>query len=221
MLPNTKNPDVDWEGINFSGMDAVFLHQTLKGAKAESGIELDGMATDRFKGYKAKFFSGDIHVPQTIGPVTYIGAPYHIHFGDRFEPRLLIADEKFNCTDAHFPAPRKHMVEIRSPADLKKAERLRAGDWIKVRLILPRAEFVDWPKHRDDVKRSCEELDLKLHGVELREFRRERLPTRDGSEKKPARRSQDPAAAFEVYCKAQGIDKATAAVGRELLKGGL
>ena len=221
MLPNTKSPDEDWSGIYFKGFDAVFLHQTLKGAKAENGMELDGIATNRFKGYKAKFFSGDIHVPQTIGPVTYIGAPYHIHFGDSFEPRLLVADEQFNCEDAHFPAPRKHTVELRSPADLKGVKGLRNGDWIKVRLILPRAEFVDWPKHRDDVKQGCENLDLKLHGVELREFRRERLPTRDGSEKKPTRQGQDPEAALEAYCRAQGIDEATAAVGRELLKGGL
>ena len=218
MLPHTKNPDEDWKDLEFVKSDAIFMHQTFKGAKAENGMALDGLSPKRFEKYRAKIFSGDIHVPQKVGPITYIGSPYHIHFGDKFKPRVLIADTDFNTTEEYYPAPRKHTVEVRDPTELKTLKTLREGDWIKVRVLLRRSEFVDWPKYRDAVRKVCEGLGLDLCGTELRELKRVRLKEDDGEpEQIKEKVRHSPYEVFEQYCRSQNIDHHTHDVGKALL----
>lgn len=218
MLPHTKNPDRDWKDLEFVKSDAIFMHQTFKGARSENGMALDGLSPKRFEKYRAKIFSGDIHVPQKVGPITYIGSPYHIHFGGKFKPRILIADAEFNYEEVHFPAPRKHTVEIRNPDELEAMQSLKENDWIKVRVLLRRSEFVDWPAHRDAVRRVCKQLKLNLCGTELRELRREHLKDDDD---KPIQVREKirclPYEVFEQYCRSQKVDPHTHDVGKTLL----
>ena len=219
MLPNTRNPLKTWKGLELVKSDAIFMHQTFKGALAESGIALDGPSSKPFEKYKAKIFSGDIHVPQQIGPVVYTGAPYHVHFGDKFEPRVLLLDENFNYKAVQYPAPRKYMADIRSPSELKSMEKLRKGDWIKVRVQLPRSEFVDWPKHRDSTKVMCERLGLRVFGVKLQELRRSHLPRTETKGETTSVSTKKPKEVFLEYCRVRGIDQHTSEIGLELLKG--
>lgn len=217
MLPHTKNPDEDWKGLEFVKSDAIFMHQTFKGAKAENGMELDGLSPKRFEKYRAKIFSGDIHVPQKVGPITYIGSPYHIHFGDKFKPRVLIADTDFNVTEVYYPAPRKHTVEVHDPTELKTMENLREGDWIKVRVVLRRSQFVDWSGHRDTVRGICKDLGLNLCGTELRELKREYLKE-EAENPKNIKRGRSSHEIFVAYCREQKIDAHTCDIGEILLK---
>ena len=166
-LPNSKSPDKDLNLLKFEEFDVIFMHQTFAGAISESGYKLDGMSTERFEGLDAKIFSGDIHVPQQLGPITYIGAPYHINFGSQFEPRIFLADKNFNIVDDQYPTIKKHILEIKDPEEIVDVIELRAGDYVKIKLLLRRAEFVDWPKHRDTVKEVCNDAGLIVKGIDL------------------------------------------------------
>src|SRR5882672_7996340 len=63
----------------------VLIHQTLNGAKAESGARLAGLqATPIEAKHPLGCWAGDVHRPQRHGLVTYVGAPYTVRFGDDF-----------------------------------------------------------------------------------------------------------------------------------------
>ncbi len=172
-LPHSRKPGEDWSILsdpNTKNLNAIFMHQTFRGAITESGYELGGISPYRFRRYECPIFSGDIHVPQQLGPITYVGCPYHIRYGDQFEPRVLLLDRKFKTQDIHFPAPRKLMLELNHGKELYKMRReLQSGDKAKVRIYLPRSEFGSWPKHRDRVRKTAKKIDLILHSVILKE----------------------------------------------------
>ena len=68
-----------------------FFHETFRGTRYENGQVADGEHfTDPHFGTVC--FSGDIHMPQQVGDVIYIGSPYHTRFGDRFDPRGILLD---------------------------------------------------------------------------------------------------------------------------------
>ncbi len=173
-LPHTQNPGEDWSILNRSEMklvDVIFMHQTFRGSVSESGRVLEGISSRRFQRFGCPIFSGDIHVPQQLGPITYIGCPYHIHYGDKFEPRVLLLNRKFETQDVQFPAPRKFMLDLSHGRELREIRReFRSGDRAKVRIHLPRSGFVHWPKHRDLVRKIAKKIGLQLHSVILKEY---------------------------------------------------
>ena len=147
----------------------AFIHQTVSGAISESGQRLDGFPLKPMKQLRCPVYGGDIHKPQTIGPVTYIGPPYHIKFGDNFIPRYLLFDtEKGTHKELHFDCPRKWMLTIRDPEELLKDKRIRAGDQVKVRLEMTREEIVEWKVKKDLINRTLEKLEVESYGIELR-----------------------------------------------------
>ncbi len=173
-LPHSRKPGEDWGILSTpeaNNLDAIFMHQTFRGAITESGYELGGISSKRFERFGCPILSGDIHVPQQLGPITYVGCPYHIRYGDTFEPRVLLLDSKFETKDVHFPSPRKLMLDLNHWNELKKMRsKLQSGDKAKVRIHLPRNEFGNWPKHRDLVRYHAKKIGLILHSVTLKEL---------------------------------------------------
>ncbi len=171
-LPHSRKPGEDWGILNkpeTSNLDAIFMHQTFRGAITESGYELGGISSKRFERFGCPIFSGDIHVQQQLGPITNVGCPYHIRYGDQFEPRVLLLNRKFETQDVHFPAPRKLMLDIDPYSDIPKLMKNHDGDKVKVRIHLARDQFDSWPVYRDLVRETARNMGLKLHSIILKE----------------------------------------------------
>lgn len=170
-LPYSKNPVSDWQGLFPSITDNrfVFMHQTIAGAKASNGQVMDGEALPDLSRYRETiFYSGDIHVPQTINGITYIGSPYHVHFGDSFKPRcLLIPKPEAPARDLHFPTIARVVLDVSSLHDLKQAP-LRQGDQVKVRMHLAERDKHSWASVRRAVADYLSESGIEVHGIELR-----------------------------------------------------
>ena len=85
------------ENLTFSDNEracpVLLCHQTFSGAIASNGMKMEGESQQVFEAFKGKIFSGDIHVPQQLQRVTYVGAPYRIRFNDTFEPRVLLYND--------------------------------------------------------------------------------------------------------------------------------
>jgi predicted phosphodiesterase len=90
-LPHTRDHKKDWQGLSFEDRDFIFAHNTFTGAKV-NGQTLSGIPATVFPD-DACVLSGDIHEPQTLGSVTYIGSPYAVNFGDDFPFRVLLLDD--------------------------------------------------------------------------------------------------------------------------------
>ena len=216
-LPHSRHPEKEWGGYDFKDCDAIFMHQTFRGAISESGRKLDGLNPGAFKDIGCPIFSGDIHVPQQVGPITYIGCPWHVHFGDKFKPRIVLADADLRLHDGWFPAPQKLVVDVAAPGNLQDSRHhIQEGDRCKVRLHLPRSEFVEWPKHRDRIKVIAKELKIELHGIELKELVRTRLPDKK-AKATPSVSGRTRLDTFQQYCKSRAVDERMVAIGRELL----
>ncbi|HET9285667.1 MAG TPA: metallophosphoesterase [Candidatus Angelobacter sp.] len=146
----------------------LFLHNTFTGAVSETGAVLSGLRpswVDYFK--PARVYAGDVHKPQTAGPVTYVGAPYHIRFGDDYKPRVLLLDGDKE-TELYFPAPKKWKLNITSPDDILGRNELKPGDQVKVTLELAREEIPEWKSMRARIADICREMGLEVYGISLK-----------------------------------------------------
>ena len=108
-------------------------------------------------------WSGDVHVPQKIGNIEYVGAPYPIRFGDNFTGRVVVIDRGVQ-TDWHYDTIRKVHATITQTLELRDYK-LRKGDQLKVTLKLSASEMHEWDKRRTAIKTWC-----SLHGVVLCEL---------------------------------------------------
>jgi hypothetical protein len=163
-LPYSKNPAKDWAGMDFSHYELLFMHQTIKGAIASNGQEMEGEELPPFDG--PRVYSGDIHVPQVIGGLTYVGSPYHVHFGDKFVPRCILLDKYGQEHDLHFETISRLVVKVSSIRELKR-KRFQPGDQIKLRIELPESEKHGWSKIRREAVELLTEAGVEIHGVEL------------------------------------------------------
>lgn len=163
-LPHTKDPAGDWAGMDFSHYRYLFLHQTVDGAIASNGQKMEG---DTLPGLHAagKVYSGDIHVPQVIGPVEYVGSPYHVHFGDRFRPRCLVLWDS-EVEVLRFPTISRITLDVNSLEELAD-QRLRAKDQVKLRIHLGREELHQWHAIKRDATKLLTDAGVEVHGVEL------------------------------------------------------
>jgi predicted phosphodiesterase len=145
----------------------VFAHATFDGAISETGFQLTGVNPNIVRDTGATVISGDVHKPQKMGTIEYVGAPYHCHFGDDYTPRLMYIDNEGNRSDLHFPSPRKFSQVIKSLDELYRIK-IKAGDQIKIIVQMRRADLPDWKNWREAIREQAEKEGWLLFGPELR-----------------------------------------------------
>lgn len=221
-LPHTFNPQKEWEELEFSSYDYIFMHQTVSGSVASTGQELEGLPSGYFKiqGFNGRVISGDVHVPQTIGNVTYVGSPYHVHFGDNFTPRYLqLTSESLSVKfGEHFytKAPKRVSAVINKVSDLD-AYNLVEGDHVKVKMRLPREELADWDKYKKQIVDECARRKVRTFGIELSVDQKSRKDYDVRSIKSRLSLQSDPFKVVEDFSRREYVGHYVSAVGRELL----
>lgn len=163
-LPHTKSPARDWKGLDFGQFSYVFMHQTAPGSVASNGQKMDGEELPSMKG--PKVYSGDIHVPQVLGGIEYIGSPYHVHFGDNFKPRCILLDKRGRAVDLHMDSPRRLSLKL-DGYDRLRSTPLQRGDQVKVTLQLWESEKHEWGKLRGRVLGHLQTHGVECHGIKL------------------------------------------------------
>ncbi len=211
LLPHTRDTK-DWALIELTEAKYVFMHHTFSGTKAESGTVLRGDDPTWLKSYKAKIYSGDIHVPQKVGPVEYVGAPYPIRFGDRFDGRVICIQHGMETKDWSFPTIRKIKASVAHSSALS-GQGIRKGDQLKVELVLSVEEKHEWFSRKKMVEEWCERNGVILCGVELRAGSRLKLKGRAGTE------AMTPEVAMQKYIQSTKMSFQTVVVGKNILRG--
>lgn len=160
-LPHTTDYKRDWSNIDLKSdkYEFIFAHNTFKGASGQHR-ELDGLPTDIFP-KNAKVIAGDVHVPHTIGLVTYTGSPYLIDFGDDFRPRMLLIRDSTEIKSIPVRGPQKRLVECRfnGTKTVWPKQTLNEGDILKVRVAVTSDQYTHWA----DIKKQIQEWGHK-HG---------------------------------------------------------
>lgn len=209
-LPHTTNPGRDWADLDLD-QPWVFTHNTFSGADGGDGRKLAGIDPPFPK--RTKIVSGDVHIPQTVGQVTYVGAPYTVDFGDSYEPRVLLLDRE-RLHSVACPGPQKRLVEVGDPRELDRCAGLNPGDIFKVRLRLAAADYARWPELRDQVYQWGEAQNLVVHQVQ---------PVVAPALRSPASRTGVVAPKTDeellaAYARSRGLDAATVKTGLNLLR---
>lgn len=212
-LPHTKTPVVDWQAFDFTHFNYVFIHQPVNGCKANNGSTMTSALGTDFGG--ARVLAGDIHVPQRVGDVEYIGSPYHVHFGDKFTPRMLLITRR-GCEDLEVSCASMHVLEVATHRELRQAlQKVTAGDLVKVRGVLPRAEHHLWPAWRKEAKLAVEQAECILCGVELRTPQtRERV-----ARNQKISRYTTPESAVVAYVSQEGLGASALDLGLDIMEG--
>jgi predicted phosphodiesterase len=205
-----------WDGTVFANdIRYLFAHTTFAGSEAENGTLLPGIDPRILReSFKGACYSGDIHVPQRINKqIEYIGAPYHIKFGDRYKPRVLVIGNNGKTSDLYYPAPKKHVVDIDRPEELDRLK-IKADDQVKVRCYLRRADYVKWRDIRQEIRDIAEQKGWQLFGPELVP-----LPVHEGrKEEAPDRAVLSPKELLEAYADKQRASDDHIEIGSELLE---
>ena len=215
LLPHTWDYKSDWKKFDFTSYGYIFTHQTFTGAKASNGKVLEGVPHSVFDGVKGKIWSGDIHVPQQVGPVEYVGAPYRINFGDRFTPRMVFIGRGGSSKNISWPGPLKHLVVVDSVRRLGKLKEVRKNDLVKIRYRLSRSDYVKWSEIRADLLAESQNRGWVVRGIEVepldKDIEMKTLPKKLIS-------VQDPRKILKTYAKKNKVDPKTINVGLRLLK---
>jgi hypothetical protein len=219
-LPHTRSYKRDWRELPLKGNDWVFCHGSFEGAQLGRGREAEGIPLSLFKGERV--VAGDLHIPQTIlipsspdhvsGSVTYVGAPYHIDFGDDYKGRVLLLDGQ-KLTSIRVEGPQKYLIELDGRKhELDQMDDLAEGDIVKIRVSLSRKAAPLWPAQRDKLRKEWERQGLVVHSIVpvIQEERGPRVKVR-------ARDAKSDEEVLSEFGQHRSVDKGTLKVGRRLL----
>ena len=219
LLPHTRDPKTKWKKFLAAGeYELILAHLTMYGSLTSNGYKMEeGLQPSIFKNQSCRIISGDIHVPQTMGKVMYVGAPYHIKFGDTFNARcLLISEDVKSFKSIFYETIKKCIMNITTPHEvfnIVDEEELIEGDHVKVRLHLPPSLYSEWANYKADIKKiAVKQLSLNLFGIELIAEAKERF--KKESTVSSFKTSRD---YFESYCKHEHIEGETYNVGEKVI----
>lgn len=218
-LPHTRDPRGDWSENNTvwrlkKKADLVFMHQSVIGSVTSNNYKMtEGLPASYFKRFKGRVISGDIHVPQECGPVTYVGAPYSVRFNDHYEPRAIeispamVPGHDIMYSSVRFNIPGRRTLDIMSVDEIEAP----TGFQIKVRVHLDSVE--QWPTYKEEVEAECKKQGLILSSLHL--IKEGKLPLR---KKKVEAAVKDPSLIVQHFGKRRGLTPASIRTGRKILK---
>lgn len=172
VIPHTHSATEDFADIEVpEDVELVMMHQTVCGADVggwtmDHGLDPEAVAPTIGR----TIVSGDVHVPQSVGPITYIGAPHPINFGDEWACRFLVykSTGRLRLKAVPVPSIRKRVVVLDGSSDELPTD-LREGDQIKVQVALRREEFGEFDAIRASVAEECAARGVDLRGTQIDE----------------------------------------------------
>jgi hypothetical protein len=220
-LPHTKTPEDDWKDLELGLASLILLHGTVTGAVSESGQKMEGIPLSLFKGLRCPILAGDIHVPQKVGAVEYVGAPYPIRFGDEYQGRAL---GYVNGKLGEFPLEniRKHTLRVEGVLGKQErglAKALHAGDHVKFIISLSDSEMGEWQQR----KKWCMDF-AASHQVLVGKIQLERRAGTPGTVNiKPSLAAlrlkvRSPEESLALFCKTNRVELELVQLGQDLLQ---
>ncbi len=199
-------------GIVGHKMPGVMMHQLIDGALAETGTRLSGLRCPLVEARQPlTWLSGDVHTPQTLNcGLTYVGAPYHVRFGDNYEPRVLLIGN--TETDLHFPCLKKWVIRVGAMGWINTTF-LRKGDHVKIIVTLSPEEVVEWAAIKRRILDTCREMEVQVFACDLEVAGHE--PGRKAMEGMV--RSKTPNEIFNAFCRSEDVADNIRQVGEEFV----
>ena len=113
-------------------VDMVMTHGLFAGSRIGGTVSERGPSPD----VGVPVLAGDVHASQTVGDVTYVGSPYHVDFGDDFDPRVLVVHAADRFETVTTDLVRKHVVRCGRDDAVETASRLSVRPYDQVRFVV-------------------------------------------------------------------------------------
>lgn len=218
-LPHTKEYKI-WKKLPFN-QDFICFHAPVRTALNGIGRITEGVPYQMFNKdrTRARVISGDIHHPQRVFNVRICGAPHPINFGDDYEPRVLLSDDR-KVTSLRRLTMKKVNITLESYTELAEMTELSEGDQVWLYLTLPRSEFVHWEKHKGRVLKQADKMKLQVCGIELKPLVATRNRIDFDPEVPSTIQTSNPTDTFKQFCqsRAEPLDDRLIKTGRILVK---
>lgn len=170
-LPYTHNPLEDWKDVAFhTRLRAIFMHQTVEGSLVENDYKVEG--TPGLLAYLPTYipiYSGDVHRPQQIRNICYIGVPHPTRFSENWANRIIL------IKDNDFSKPVDIWIDsiIRSIVDIEELDSIdpvlkgfQEKDQVKLRVKLSNQRLLEWPEYEQRIRTWCKEQKITLVSIE-------------------------------------------------------
>lgn len=218
VLPYSDNPEMEWDGIDWSHYKAVFMHQTVTGAIGNNGIVLDNPKMIKMAKHLT-VYSGDIHTTQKVGNVLYVGAPYPIAFGDTYPPQMMEITEDYKLLRViPLKTIQKLMLRVSDLTELQKVK-MHEHDQVRVVFSLGIGAVDQWPAIQDHIVAWANTYKVDLFSVEAQIEAGEASEVEYAAGANPLDMSEtDPVHILHLFGESEGIDERMMATGLELLK---
>ena len=216
-IPHSRDPEVLKQGLRLVDDKTVycFMHHTVGGAKASNGQVMQGDEIKFPRPSSVKYFSGDIHVPQRVGPLEYVGSPYPVHFGDTFGARIMVLNKDTTNRSIHWTGLQRRVVDVHQEYDIDRlGDFLRQDDQVKIRMHLSRSDLDGWTELKQAAQKKCDLLGVRIASIELAPAAtRRQLISVD----RPDLAHSSPQEVLRRYAKQQGVDPLALEQGESLL----
>jgi hypothetical protein len=209
LLPFTAQPQEDWKWVNWGEYQCLFMHACVTGTVTENGTILENRFFPTLPPH-VRIFSGDAHVPQTVGNVVFVGSPHPVDFGDNYPTRMLVVNPQNYAIarEISIAAPQKLMLDLASVADLKKVK-VAQGDQVKLRLKTDPRGIEELVRTETEITRWAKQHGVTVAGIE------NTISTRFDP---GVDINQDPEYILREFAKREGLSAEVLRVGLELLK---
>lgn len=148
----------------------IFLHQAIANSVSNDGFRLKkGIDVSIFNNLDTNInvFSGDIHIPQKIGRVEYIGAPYNIYFGDNYTGRCILLNEDNTYQDIYFDFLKRHSLKVENYLDIFNYD-FNKQDQAKVIVYLNQADYYKWETIKTEIVNFFQKKEVTLVSLEMK-----------------------------------------------------
>lgn len=166
LLPHTSDYKHDWLNtpIQYSRSKLIVTHNTFDGASSERGSKLKGIPLSVLP--NLPIISGDVHQPQRLKNLQYVGPPYTVYFGDDYDPRVFIIDDRWQISSHPTNTPRKRQLDLDYPIKASEFAGCQPGDIIKLRIAITTKEAPEWSRIRDDARSLAAKKGFHIFAVQ-------------------------------------------------------
>jgi hypothetical protein len=212
VLPFSKTPSEDWANLELYKAKAILMHQTLTGAVLndyviEHGDKLPIMPRG------VPIYSGDVHRPQIIRGVNYIGAPYPVKFDEGWRNQLVLIEQGDWKNPKYLPIRiiRRGILDL-IEVPRSWGDKFIAGDQVRIRYHLAASKMQSWPTIEQEVRDSCAAHKIQLVSIEAVIARE--LP--DGALVQKSIEFQPPPVVIRKFGEIENLEEPMIAMGIEL-----
>jgi DNA repair exonuclease SbcCD nuclease subunit len=181
-LPHSKTTIEDFNKFLKDNPNAdigcVLMHHTISKADLNDGFNLETTQTINLQKMVDNLgdtlvLSGDVHVPQTLNNVIYIGSPYSINNGDHWRGRaILLNNEQSDYTEILFEDSMcKWRFDVNDVGDLEKIlteSDIHSNDTVLVRVNLDYVDSFDFEVRKKEMKNLLDDKKIKNYSIRLK-----------------------------------------------------